>query len=62
MLQPFLLCESMEFVDLHEVAIDEAARIGNVEEEDCAICLEPMFKTKIVDTPCHHSFHFHCIE
>ena len=58
---PFLLDESIYFTNSKEVAIEEISRVCTIEGDDCAICLEPLFQTDTVDTPCHHKFHLMCI-
>ena len=54
--------ESMPMVKINEVSIKSIAVLGKDEGEECAICLDLMFNTKVVRTPCNHTFHLLCIE
>ena len=45
-----------------EVSLKIITKLCTEREDDCAICLDPLFNTKIVETLCRHKFHPACIE
>ena len=53
---------SVNSLNAEEVELKRTTRLCIECQDDCAICLDPLFKTKIVETPCNHKFHPSCIE
>ena len=50
------------FIEREEVTLNKFVKLGSKMDDECSICLESMYQLKIVETPCHHIFHYECIE
>ena len=48
-------------VVIDESELNDVAKTCEVES-DCAICLEEILNTRVLETPCRHLFHAECIE
>ena len=57
------LLEDDAFQGMDEITLKDASKTSQVESE-CAICLEQMMQTRVVELPCHHThvYHLTCLD